>query len=477
MMNYCTRCGNKLREGARFCPKCGTEISASALAPAPIQQGYTPPPQSAYTAPPQQYAPVQPHPHAAPVYQSYVPHGAVPQKKKTGNALCVALAVLFVFQSVAVAAFGWPGFAVGKVLSAGSAPIHAVSVTAASVQVDPASDTVLSGSRTNGLELNIPAGTFGEATTVHVNDSDMDTPPADVSYLTEPFELSAENGGTVLGNDVTLRVELPNTVSASDRITVMGMYHDGNEWEYIFPDSAALEEGVLQFHTPHFSTFATAKLDRRKALTQYAEQAVLDDMAHGDDSEVRESTTDAVMKALDGLGITSPSVQREMAIYAIDQIPYADIVTNLATEDYGDVIGSVVQISVVKKLSEEYSESISDAWGARAGSTVSGLIAAVQELKTTVISLLVYGDQPALQGGQDSQGNVRYWQPGVAGLFVQKRVQGIYQSKCQQGRPHIGGQLDACLHEHGQRLSQAGAGILQAVRADKRYPPVADHGR
>ncbi len=95
MNKFCENCGNPLYEGTRFCDKCGKPVEMPAPGPAvPV-----PPPmpvQHAYTPPPPQYAPAQ------------------PRVKKSGNALCIALAVLLVLQTAAVALFGWPGFLIDK---------------------------------------------------------------------------------------------------------------------------------------------------------------------------------------------------------------------------------------------------------------------------------------------------------------------------------------------------------------------------
>ena len=106
MEKYCANCGNELHTGARFCAKCGAAVLDAPANHVPATQP-KPVPQSRPTA------------EAQP--QKRTPHVAIPKRKSSStqirnggrNTLCIVLSVLLVIQIVAVALFGWPGFAVG----------------------------------------------------------------------------------------------------------------------------------------------------------------------------------------------------------------------------------------------------------------------------------------------------------------------------------------------------------------------------
>jgi hypothetical protein len=96
MEKYCTKCGNELRTGARFCAKCGAAVSSAPINPVPGTQAKTQ---------------LQPQKHIPPVV-SPKSH-AVPKRKGWQDILCIVLSILLVIQMVAVALYGWPGFMVG----------------------------------------------------------------------------------------------------------------------------------------------------------------------------------------------------------------------------------------------------------------------------------------------------------------------------------------------------------------------------
>jgi len=108
MRKYCKNCGKEIKEGARFCGKCGTPVLLS-------QSQTTQPPQSQTARPLQSQSASSPR--LQPVHRISVAPKlrslAVAVTRGDGtNVLCIILAILLVVQTVTVALYGWPGFAV-----------------------------------------------------------------------------------------------------------------------------------------------------------------------------------------------------------------------------------------------------------------------------------------------------------------------------------------------------------------------------
>lgn len=86
----------------------------------------------------------------------------------------------------------------------------------------------------------------------------------------------------------------------------MGAYYDGESWEYILPNAEAMQNGYLQFGTPHFSRFAVFKLEKEKALDKYAETLATQNVTGAQPSE---GLTDCFTETLDKMGFTDETVQ------------------------------------------------------------------------------------------------------------------------------------------------------------------------
>jgi hypothetical protein len=139
MEKYCTKCGNELRTGARFCAKCGAAVSSAPINPVPGTQAKTQ---------------LQPQKHIPPVV-SPKSH-AVPKREGWQDILCIVLSILLVIQMVAVALYGWPGFMVGDKGAVVEAQAF-VETEKANASVDSPSIT-LSGVRIDVNPLNLMDG-------------------------------------------------------------------------------------------------------------------------------------------------------------------------------------------------------------------------------------------------------------------------------------------------------------------------------
>ena len=106
MEKYCANCGNKLHTGARFCAKCGAAVLDAPANHVPAAQP-KPVPQS------RPKAEAQPQKSTPPVAISKRKSSSAQIRNGGRNTLCIVLSVLLVIQIVAVALYGWPGFAVG----------------------------------------------------------------------------------------------------------------------------------------------------------------------------------------------------------------------------------------------------------------------------------------------------------------------------------------------------------------------------
>lgn len=172
----------------------------------------------------------------------------------------------------------------------------------ASGKVKPDSEETIGNVKKNGVELVIPAGTFKKAVNVSIGitgENEIATEDG-ASYLFSPIELVSDGGEHTLGETVTVKIKLPESVTGDDHLSVMGTYYNGEGWEYILPHAEALQNGYLQFGTPHFSRYAALKLEKEKALDEYAETLAAQNVTGLQPSD---ELADCFTEALDKMGL------------------------------------------------------------------------------------------------------------------------------------------------------------------------------
>lgn len=250
----------------------------------------------------------------------------------------------------------------------------------ASGKVSPKSEKKIGNAKRDGVEIIIPAGTFEKAVNVSIGIADENEIAAEdgASYLFSPIELTSDGGEHTLGETVTVRIKLPKSVSEDDYLTIMGAYYDGERWEYILPDAKAIQNGYLQFGTPHFSRFAAVKLEKEKALDKYAETIATQNVTGVQPSE---ELTDCFTQTLDSLGFTDETVQGIIMQKITKELhSSAAFITNAKNGDIGDIAGQGAELVAEAILKSMNDKVVIEKLKTYAGGATSGVVAAALEL-------------------------------------------------------------------------------------------------
>jgi hypothetical protein len=250
----------------------------------------------------------------------------------------------------------------------------------ASGKVSPKSEKKIGNAKRDGVEIIIPAGTFEKAVNVSIGIADENEIAAEdgASYLFSPIELTSDGGEHTLGETVTVRIKLPKSVSEDDYLTIMGAYYNGERWEYILPDAKAIQNGYLQFGTPHFSRFAAVKLEKEKALDKYAETLATQKVTG---SKPSEELTDCFTQTLDNLGFTDETVQGIiMQKIAKELHSSSEFIINAKNGDIGDIAGQGAELVAGAILKSIGDKKVVEQLKTYAGGATSGAVAAALKL-------------------------------------------------------------------------------------------------
>ncbi|MDD4189650.1 MAG: hypothetical protein PHX37_06145, partial [Eubacteriales bacterium] len=250
----------------------------------------------------------------------------------------------------------------------------------ASGKVKSDSEKTIGNAKKNGVEIIIPAGTFKNDVNVSIGIADENEIAAEenASYLFSPIELSSDSGELTLGETVMVKIKLPESVGEDDYLTIMGAYHNGERWEYILPDAEAIQNGYVQFGTPHFSRFAAVKLEKEKALDKYAETLAAQNVTGPQPSE---ELTDCFSKTLDSMGFTDETVQGIIMQKITKELhSSAAFITNAKNGDIGDIAGQGAELVADAILKSMNDKVVVEKLKTYAGGAASGAVAAALKL-------------------------------------------------------------------------------------------------
>ncbi|HKL98848.1 MAG TPA: hypothetical protein VJZ06_02930 [Mobilitalea sp.] len=243
-------------------------------------------------------------------------------------------------------------------------------------------ETTIGNYERDGIEVVIPAGTFGNTVKVSIETADENEITADygANFLSAPVKLSSDDGGHTLGETVTVKIRLPESVSEDDYLTIMGAYYNNEsyEWEYILPDAEAMQNGYLQFGTPHFSRYAALKLEKEKALDKYAETLAVQNVTG---AKPNEELTDCFTEALDKMGFTDETVQGIIMQKITKELNNtAAFITNAKNGDISDIAGQGAELIAEAITKSMYDKTVIEKLKTYAGGAASGAVAAALEL-------------------------------------------------------------------------------------------------
>lgn len=247
-------------------------------------------------------------------------------------------------------------------------------------KVKPDSEEIIGNTEKNGVELVIPTGTFEKAVNVSIGIADEKEIMTEdgASYIFSPIELVSDGGEHTLGKTVTVKIKLPDSVSGDDYLTIMGAYYNGGSWEYILPDAEALQNGYLQFGTPHFSRYAALKLDKEKALDKYAETLATQNVTG---SKPSQELADCFTEALDKMGFTNETVQGIIMQKIAKELHGASaFITNAKNGDVSDIAGQGAELIAGALLKSAHDEAFVKKMQSYTGGAASGVVAAALSL-------------------------------------------------------------------------------------------------
>jgi|GEM_PF-2053832 len=124
---------------------------------------------------------------------------------------------------------------------------------------------------TDGASISVPKDSFASSTKINlVTPEKIPTYDTNVSdMLGAPIEIAAGDKPVRLDDGATLTFKIPagQVATSSDAARLRVAYYNGQEWDYIKPDSVDIAQGTMTFTLYHFSLLAPTKLKGDEKIT------------------------------------------------------------------------------------------------------------------------------------------------------------------------------------------------------------------
>ncbi|MGD9569755.1 MAG: hypothetical protein AB7V48_15835 [Sedimentibacter sp.] len=178
----------------------------------------------------------------------------------------------------------------------------------------------------NGAEIKLPENTFDENVVVTVGQL--------TDYSSEGFELLGEPLQVAVDGKETVRLNQPVTVSfkiskeqldlIKNEENIFAAYYNGSRWEYFHPDSIDLSNGIVQFTTYHFSSYAVGQLSHEEQLKYYAERMATNTWAKEDQEKNFVAKFEGYVNDIvaDAIGTENKETTRKIMQTLVKEIPY-----------------------------------------------------------------------------------------------------------------------------------------------------------
>lgn len=360
---YCTHCGTKLDDNARFCTNCG----------APISAGSTPPAEPVKPKPVQ----VSAEPAVAPRKKTSTKK---PQfKKQGGGGGRKGLTTLFV-----VALVGFVGYLAYDHFVNGDGDNHDTTVTTKPYfhlnDKEKRESPDLSKITGNKYNVDIPAEASSQAdqfVTEALNSSMLEDIKAEGANpfgtaVSVTLKGKTDDSPIYLDDYATLSFDIPKEMTVNDYDRILGfVYNADAEFPHkklvlMTPDSKEFANGKIVFHTSHFSKFGLTYGNDDLVLDRWLEQASVVGWEEAEyTADVMTKMKEQIAESLSSIGIGKDDLGGKLLKEAISDNTYLSALVDVMhgddpDEKVNEIIKNQVAQKIVGKLFDRLNENPND---------------------------------------------------------------------------------------------------------------------
>lgn len=177
-------------------------------------------------------------------------------------------------------------------------------------------DATLGNLEENEVVVVVQKGAFEDTQKVQIQTPKNIPAQENTTLLGSPLEVSVEGKDAVRFDEPTIitmafdKFQIPD--DADESFLRIG-YYNGEQWEYIKPDSIDMDAGTMTFQTYHFSTYSPSISEKTKITEQFLRSQALDNIIRdGVNNESDFVTQQIIAMTMTKMGITDAKTQQKI---------------------------------------------------------------------------------------------------------------------------------------------------------------------
>lgn len=207
--------------------------------------------------------------------------------------------------------------------------------TSTPLKIEVSSNATVAGSLPkDGVELNIPDGTFAQKTGLQIKETN-NVPAFDkqrASQLGNSVEITIDQTIKRLYQPVSIQLQLtpPEKAALQHRGDLWIGYFNGKSWDYFRPVEVNTSSSYVKFDTYHFSIFSKAVLTKEERQNNFALKNAVTQMVEKDNNaHTRQATEQMVQEILaKKMGLNNKSLAQDVVEAILKENDYTSLLVS-----------------------------------------------------------------------------------------------------------------------------------------------------
>ncbi len=233
-------------------------------------------------------------------------------------------------------------------------------------------DVTLGNLEENKVVVVVKKGAFEDNQKVQIQTPENIPTQENTILLGTPLDVSAEGKDAVRFDEptvITMAFDKSQIPEEADESFLRIGYYNGEQWEYIKPDSIDMDAGTMTFQTYHFSTYSPSISEKIKITEQFLHSQALDNVLRENvNNESDYVTQQIIAMTLAKMGIADEKTQQKIFDKVSSAQEYKEIYD---LYEKGDVATANQKVALLTgtKIATNVPDSV---WKSALGSVVGG---------------------------------------------------------------------------------------------------------
>jgi len=214
----------------------------------------------------------------------------------------------------------------------------------------------------NGIQLNIPEGTFDQNIEFNVKTSKYVIPfnSSRANLIGTPYKISINQKSKRLNKPVTIKFKLSEQeiLELEHPEDLWIGYYNGKQWDYFKPLEVNIKDKFVKFDTYHFSPYAKSKLTKEERIKDFANKLAVEQWSAKNNNAPARQATEKIVQQILGkkLGLSDKSITQDIVESIMNESDYQKLLVSYndnKMDQFGTDLAILAGKTIVKVVTED----------------------------------------------------------------------------------------------------------------------------